>query len=356
MNISMPPHVLSDGTSILVILMGSLGDVVRGLSVVDQLKSNFPSSKVTWLVEPKCQGIVALHSGIDRVILFERGKGFQSLFRLYRELRKEAFDITLDMQRHFKSGFFSFLSRSPRRIGFNKKNSKEGNFIFNNEHLPFRDDSVPKIHHYLDFISALGGEIRQPLSFGIKGSPLREKNAAKFNTIATPVLFFVMGSSWRSKDWPLEGYEGLLRLILTRTSYSVILLGDRSQKDAEIELLKRTAYIVPDISKRVCGFVGETTLGELVTLIGASQAGAGPDSGPGHISGALGKPYVALFGPTSPSRVAPYGSEHLAIKSSVGCSPCMRRDCPGLNTVCMRLLRPEVVFERLFSILKEGYS
>ncbi len=341
-------------SSILVILMGALGDVVRGLAVIDQIRNNFPHVKITWLIEPKCRGIVSLHSGIDKVILFERGQGLSAVLRLARTLRRERFDITLDMQRHLKSGFFSWLSGSARRIGFSRKNTKEGNFLFNNEYIPYREENSPKIEHYLDFVRTLGGGVQEPLTFGLEGTPLSDSINSRVGALRSHYVFLVMGSSWSSKNWPLDGYEGLLLLLLKKSQLGIVLVGDRTQRESQSHLLENLKNLHPEFAHRVVGVVGDTTLGELVTLISQSKGGAGPDSGPGHIAGAVGVPYVALFGPTPHVRVAPYGCEHLVVTSSLGCSPCLRRECPGLNTVCMRLLRPEVVFDRLFSALKEG--
>ena len=50
---------------ILVVLMGAIGDVVRGLSVVTAIKAHYPDAHITWLVEPACSGIVSLHSNVQ---------------------------------------------------------------------------------------------------------------------------------------------------------------------------------------------------------------------------------------------------------------------------------------------------
>ena len=48
------------------------------------------------------------------------------------ELRKQKFDFVLDFHGIIKSGMISFLSGSPKRIGYDRKSSKEGNFLFSN--------------------------------------------------------------------------------------------------------------------------------------------------------------------------------------------------------------------------------
>ena len=86
---------------------------------------------------------------------------------------------------------------------------------------------------------------------------------------------------------------------------------------------------------------------ELVTIISQCRLGVGPDSGPGHIASAFGVPYISIFGPTSPLRVAPVGNEDLVVSAKIGCSPCYRRTCPGLNKLCMRLISVPAVLDRV---------
>ena len=81
--------------NILIILMGSLGDVVRGLSLVDEIKSAWPDTRITWLVEPTCEPIVSLHPRINKIIIFNRKNWMAALPGLISELRKNKFDLVL---------------------------------------------------------------------------------------------------------------------------------------------------------------------------------------------------------------------------------------------------------------------
>ena len=340
-----------DGASILIILLGALGDVVRGLALIDQLRRNFSNLRITWLVEPKCRDIVALHPGIDELLVFERAKGIVGAASLIRELRKRNFDITLDLQRHFKSGCFSLFSGASRRIGFNRANTKEGNWIFNNEFIGAVDeDSVAKLVIYLSFINALGGKVQEPLNFGLALSDQATQLEAISAIPKSEYTVLVLGSSWKSKNWPQEGYVGLLDLLKQRyPRISVVLVGDKSQATLSQELVKHA----DSGSRQISNLVGKTSLEELCQVIRGARFCVGPDSGPAHIAGAFGVPYISLFGPTSPQRVAPYKSEHLALQSNIGCAPCYLRECPGLGGLCMKLLTPHAVLDKVQEILDE---
>src|SRR5690606_22353666 len=99
---------------------------------------------------------------------------------------------------------------------------------------------------------------------------------------------------------------------------------------------------------------GKTDLKELLAILATARFCIGPDSGAGHICGALGVPYVSLFGPTAPLRTAPFGSEDLVLQSQIACAPCYRRECPGLNKLCMRLISVKSVLEKVSTIGKRS--
>ena len=336
----------NDRFSILILLMGSVGDVARGIVLTHQIKTQRPDCRITWLVEPKSHAVVELHSGIDEIILFERGKGLPALIGLFSKLRSQRFDVVLDLQRHAKSGLFSWLSGAPRRIGFHRTDAKEGNWLFSTETIPALGESIPKIRHYLAFLQPLGLEIIEPFDFGLRTKAELVALPDAFPvTYESPRIGLLLGSAWRSKDWVAEGYDQLISLILNRLDSKVFLLGDKSVAPLAERLI--SAHNNP----RLLSFAGKTSLRELIGIIANIDLICGPDSGPGHIAAALGVPYVGLFGATDPERTAPFGSEALVVRGAVGCSPCYRRECPGLNRVCMRLISPSAVFERIRAVL-----
>ena len=331
--------------SILIILMGSLGDVARGLCLVSHIKTNLPQSCVTWLVEPKWAQLVRCHSQIDKVIVFQRAWRISALWHLYKDLNREHFDITLDLQRVLKSGFFSLLSGAGRRIGFHRHNAKEFNWIFNNEHIGYHSDALTKIRHYLKFTEHLGLPEPDTLEFGLSSLNPIEASPRVVADIKQPFVAVVLGASWESKDWSFEGYLGLIRHILSALKLQVVLLGDGSRK-ALAQGLSQSVNLPGLID-----LAGKTSLLELTAVLKKAAAGIGPDSGPGHLAAAVGTPFVSLFGPTSPERTAPFGYEDLVVTSSLDCAPCYQKRCPDHQNQCMQSIESSHVAEKLSKAL-----
>jgi len=313
--------------------MGSIGDVTRGFSVLSPIKQQYPDVRITWLVEPKCEGLVRLHPLIDQVVVFNRSKGIRGIPALWRELQKQEYDVVLDMQRHFKSGLFSRLAPAKRRIGFHPRNTKEFNHWFHKEYIDYFPESVSKITNYQAFIKAIGGtpfSSSGPFTFGLESF-----EGGRYPDLPAQANYIgvVLGSSWPSKDIPKSTYLVLLqRLLEDFPNFSILLFGDKTH----VSLAQAISAELNN--SRIFSSAGATDLGGLCTLLGKCLVVVGPDSGPGHICSAVGTPYVACFGPTDPRRVAPVGNEDRVIQSSIGCAPCWRRKCPGLDTLCMQMI------------------
>ena len=342
--------------SILIILLGALGDVARGFAVLEPIKKKYPDCKITWLVEPKCEGIVKLHPMIDNVIVFERNNGWKGLKKLIKELRSTNFDVTLDMQRHMKSGFFSIISGSKQRIGFHKKNSKEFNWIFNNEYIKYcNEQNTPKINQYIDFVKKLNINV-DTISFGIDQSVYMNSLPNNLQNIKEKVVSLIVGSSWKSKDWDIEGYKKL-SIDLINLGYKIVFVGDKNKYEDVNTFIQSEFNSVhsnsSELQSLAINLLGKTSLKELLAILNISTICVGPDSGPAHLAAITNTRFISLFGPTSPDRVFPYGNRDLVIQSEIGCNKCYRRECPGLNSLCMRLISPDIVKNKLLETLQE---
>jgi ADP-heptose:LPS heptosyltransferase len=326
--------------SILIILMGSLGDVARGLCLVSHIKDHLPTSKISWLIEKKSTDLIGFHPRLDKAIAFDRANGISGVWDLYKALRREHFDITLDLQRLLKSGIFSLISGARRRIGFHRRNAKELNWVFNNEHIPYCSENRSKLDHYLKFTEHLGLPDPNTLDFGLAALDVKRTAPQQVVKIQNTFIAVVMGSSWESKDWNFDGYYNFVQYIIENQNHHVVLLGGNSQRPLAARLIEKLN------SLRVLDLTGNSLV-EMTAVLKAAAAAVGPDSGPGHLAAAVGTPYVTLFGPTPANRHAPYGCEHLIVQSDLKCAPCYKKQCPEDNNRCMVNIEIEDVAQKI---------
>jgi ADP-heptose:LPS heptosyltransferase len=93
---------------------------------------------------------------------------------------------------------------------------------------------------------------------------------------------------------------------------------------------------------------GQTTLPEMVEWLRRCELMVTNDTGPMHAAAALGKPLVALFGPTEPRRTGPYGHLESVLRIDLPCSPCLKSHCTWEKPdECLKAISPTMVFERV---------
>lgn len=333
----------SGDCSSLIVLTGSLGDVARGLPLAALLKRARPSGRVTWVVERRWSPLVSLSRHVSRVVEFNRAAGPRAIPPLVRALREERYDIAFDLQRLFKSGLIARWSGARRRVGFHPRDSRELNRFFNNEYIAAHGTAVSKLRHYLAFGEHVGLDVPASPDFGLSGLDVAAHLPASLVRRARPYVVVAVGSSWPSKNWPAIEVERLCELILAGTALDIVLAGHGPPAGGG-NGAGRPAPVHG--GARVIDLLGRTSLVELTAVLAGARLAIGPDTGTGHVAAAVGTRYLGLFGPTDPRRVAPWGSEALAVTSPAACVGCRRRRCAGGSDWCMASITADLVWAR----------
>lgn len=337
-------------SSVLIVLLGAIGDVVRGLAVATHLKKQWPNTRVTWAVEPISRSLVEHHPSIDRVVVFDRKRKLAGYKDFIAELRGEHYDVCLDLQRHFKSGLTAKLSGAKRRIGFDFRNSREANWLFQTELIKQQIRLTPKIQQFFAFIDALGLPPVDKADFALRPTAAEQQRVDELLQIGTsasgPLCALLIGSTWPSRIWSAENYILLSRMLWEKYKMRVVCVGGPSD-------LAMAEKIAAELGECCINIAGKTSLRELSAVFLRVRTAVGSDSGPMHIAAACNLTVVSLWGATSPIRSGPYGSEGYVLQSAIGCSPCYRRECPGLGQACMAALTPQIVFSQLERLFDE---
>jgi heptosyltransferase-1 len=311
----------NSGPRILAVRLGAMGDILHALPAVASLKSSFPGSRVTWLVEPKWAALLEGNPFVDRVLLFHRGS-FQQWMRNWRTLRAERFDLAVDFQGLIKSAIAASVSHADRLFGFHSAELRERPAaLFYSHRIASRLPHV--VEKNLELASAAGASSLLRTFAVPPGRPEGVLPESSF-VLASPL------AGWPSKQWPLEYYG---------------LVGQRLDRELGVPLVLNVA---PGMEDRVAGVPGTRVhVSSVAGLIDANRRAAaviGVDSGPLHLAAALGKPGVAIFGPTDPARNGPYGGSIAVLRSPHAITSYKRAHEIDAS---MRAIDPDSVFEAL---------
>jgi heptosyltransferase-1 len=325
---------------ILIVLHGAIGDVVRALPLLMRVRAGYPDARISWALEPIAAPLLNGHPALDNRLVFERPRGVRGFIEFLARIRSLGADVTLDLQRHLKSGVVSRTSGAAVRIGFHRRNTKEGNWLFNNRYLPPLDPFGLKLQQYLGFADVLGVP-PTAVRFGL--APTDEDRArvqALLGNSTGPLATMFVGSTWPSRFWFAERNAEVVRGLRVR-GFEPVLVGSAGEREfaADVARLAR----VP-----VLNVAGTTRLRDLIALFERSRIAIGPDSGPMHIAAAMGCRVISLWGATSPARSAPWGSADLVLQGEASCVPCYRRRCP-IERLCMQSISPDAVLAKVDS-------
>jgi heptosyltransferase-1 len=306
---------------ILVVRLGAMGDIIHALPAAASLKHSFPGSRLTWAVEPKWAPLLEDNPFIDRMVLLRRDTpaGF---FESWRSLRAERYDFAVDFQGLIKSALVASAARPDRIFGFHHTQVRERAAA-----LFYSHKTVSRAAHVVDKnldLAAAAGAANPLRTFPLPaGRPEGDLPPGDF-VLASP------SAGWRAKQWPMEHYQALAARLLRELGVPLVLNGP------------------PGSGLQHC-----SGLPGLIHATRRAAAVVGIDSGPLHLAAALGKPGVAIYGPTDPARNGPYGDSLRVLRSPAAVTTYKRG---GSIDESMREVSPGQVFEALKAMLGERRS
>jgi len=349
-----------DCHKILILRLSAVGDVIRTLPVVKGLKEYYPLSYIAWVVEEPSKALLESQPEIDQVILFPRKRwmdGIKTPRRIWatlREilgfimaLRREGFDVVFDFHGILKSGLLSFFSGSSKRIGFDRRSSKEGNFFFSNVKVKLPEEKMSRFQKNFALLKGIGLEMKSihpKLHIPEKDKEYVESffNASSI-PLKSPCIAVHPGTSPKTfyKRWMFDRYSQLADRLACELKATVIFTWGPGEYEWVEEIqkgMKEPSLLGPRTESL-------TQLGEVFRRCDLYIGG---DTGPMHIASFMGIPVVIIYGPTDPQVNEPFG-QHKKVRKNVECNPCRKHSCKELT--CLKAVTVDDVFKATKEIL-----
>ena len=328
---------------ILILKPSSLGDVVQALPVLRSLKRHLPESRIFWWIDSALAPLLESDPDLAGIVRFERRRWaapqhWGELWRSVRWVRRQSFDWVIDLQCLARSGAFAWLANGGLTVGLDEP--REGARMFYDLAARRPSFHTHAVDWYLRVLPLLGLSAASDFDW----LPPRPEVAAairrRWPVNSSDGIILQPGARWLNKRWPVESFAVLARQILEQfPGVHVAVLGG-----AEDTALGQA--VAGAAGPSCLDLTGRLSLPEMVEWIRSCRLMVTNDTGPMHVAAALGKPVVALFGPTEPRRTGPYGQIQNVLQLSLPCSPCLRSRCHYAKPLeCLRALPPERVFE-----------
>ncbi len=366
--------------NILIVKPSSLGDIVRTLPFLPVLREKYPKSRISWLVRPIFADLLRDNPYIDEIIEFDRkyfGKIFRNyaatrdFFKFLHQLRKRHFDLVIDAQGLFRSGFIAFATGSPVRLGFARAREMASMFYNYKVNLP------GELEHFVDTCWRLMrplGLYDKPKRFVLPVNDEHQRQAVQLlrkQGIMDDEPYFVIlpGGTVAEKRWSAHNFAQLAAKLSAKYHYPVVLLGNgQIEHEIALEIMQLAPNIVSSAkggiktdvrtittnggAAGIINLVGKTSVQQMIAIIGKAKMVIGNDSGPLHIAAAMGVGLVALYGPTNPCVVGPYGYMGSVIEAGRNVERTGRyssKEEHNINSITV-----EQVFEKVEAVLESS--
>ena len=285
--------------------------MARSVPAVASLRLAFPAARVDWLVEEGFEAVVSHHPAVSNVVTFPKKRIRHALRRLdprplielARTLRTSRYDRVLDLQGLARSAAMAWLTRAPGRIGL--ADARELGWLA----YTTRAEASAEMHAVERMLAVVAAAGAAPVADMRLYVPPRGKEWLATQAWARrPYVVLAPTSRWPAKQWPAARFAEVA-LAARAMDLAVAVVGsggERAQCEAVTALAGRDEGVID--------LVGGTDVAGLMACIEGSRGVVANDSAALHLAVGLGRPTVALFGPTRMDRVGPFGRSHEVIQ------------------------------------------
>jgi heptosyltransferase I len=334
---------------ILIIKPSALGDVATTLPLVCDLKAASPEAQIDWLIHPAYAPLIEGHDAVHQVVLFDRKKltawwyrpaAFRLFWQLLGTLRQNRYDVVIDAQGLLRSGFLTWITGAKIRIGFAHAREGATQAYTHKVSLPEDGEQTLAVDRMRALGKPLGADGSKPAQFRIPVPELPVHYSAF--KVQDSFIAVIPGARWPTKRWAVERFAALAERLL-QEGHTLLLLGSPDEKSLCDALQQEIEHRTSNTAN-LHNLAGQSPIPTLIALLARARLVIANDTGPLHMAGALGRPVVALYGPTSPAFVGPYGQLGNVLRHDVPCHPCRLRTCDHHS--CMQGLSVDVVWEK----------
>ncbi len=320
---------------ILLVRLGALGDIVHALPVAAALRERYPDARIDWLVDVRHAALLDLVPVIDRRVAVDSRRWGTALGGL-RAIRRDRYDVALDIQGLVKSAVFARLSGAARVVGFTRPHLREKPAAWFYSEACDPGAAIHVIDKNLSVLALFGiAERRRRFPLAVPDSaasgPVVERvrrDGAGGYALINP------GAAWPNKQWPAARFGEVASALACRHALLPVVLwgpGEQALAAAVVEASGGTAMAAPP-----------TGIGDLLALARGARLMVSGDTGPLHLAAAVGAPVVALFGPTDPARNGPWEAADISLSRFADCVCHYQRRCRR-NSGCIEDIAVEDV-------------
>ena len=358
-----------DHPNIIIINPFGIGDVIFSTPLVEALKKEYPDSSISYICNKRSREAISSNPSLNKIFIYEKDdyrdlwkdsklSAVRAFWRFVKDIKKERFDIAIDLSLNYQAGLLFKLLGVRTRVGLNYRN--RGKFLTNKMAIDgFNDKHV--IEHYLDVLTLLGIDLskadRSPRVYVTDDD---KRWAGQFlelhGYLGKERLIGIMpgcGASWgadaKCRRWDPEGFVKVCDELVRVYNAKIIIFGDSKEAHLCAEIQSK----LKDGAIMACG---KTSIREFLGLLSECDVAITNDGGPLHMAVGVSTKTVSIFGPVDERIYGPYppAPGHIAVSApGISCRPCYKRFKYTLcnDRKCLSSISPEMILKAVGKLL-----
>jgi heptosyltransferase I len=281
---------------ILVVRLSALGDLILAQPALMALRREVPNAEISWLVDQRFAGLAADVPGVRPIGINKPRTPFDYV-RLWRQFRRQDFDVLLAMQANLRVNLLYACVRSRRKVGFDQRRARDGHGRFVTERIETRDEHL--LDGFLQFASVLGAPEDSPPQWPRWDTSSVEPSWRSLG-LKGPYVVVHTGTSKPERCWPTYRYGELAARFAASHALPVVLTGGNSPHEQSAA----TAFITE--CPRAINLTGKTPLNQLRLILKNASVVVSPDTAAVHLARVENVPVVGLYAVARPELSGPY--------------------------------------------------
>lgn len=317
---------------------GAIGDLLHTLPALKSLRKKYPFARITVVVSPGLEPLLRETMIADNVLVFDKSKlkkKLKDFIEFGLLLRRERYDLFIDLQPSIRSRVLRWISRPVRALVYRKQRRREN-----------RDQRLHAVDNFMETLRPLG--IDEPVtSIDLPVVPDALRGADRFLAdhgidAAQPVIALncSVGSARPARNWFPERFALLADRIISELGAAVVFVGGGEDR----ELVRR---VIAGMRGKAVSAAGELSIEHSAALLSRCACLVSSDTGPLHLATAVGTPVIGLYGSTDPARTGPVGKANRVLIKDLPCVPCEEKHCPLGTRACMAAISVDEVLEAI---------
>ncbi len=329
-----------------------IGDAVLSQPLLARLAAQRPASAIDVFAPKWVLPVYGRMPEVAKTIENPFGHGQLALRqrrRVGRELAQHGYSHAYVLPNSFKSALAPWFAGIGRRIGY----IGEMRYGLLNDRRPLDKQRLPlMVERFAWLAQPAGSELQRPVA-----NPRLHVTESEFSDtckrlkLGSPqrLACFCPGAEFGpAKRWPAD-YFAILAKHLADKGYAIWLLGSAADRPVGEEI----ARVSGGHATNLCG---TTSLDEATVLLSGADLVVTNDSGLMHVSAALDRPTIAIYGSSSPAFTPPLADAAHVVKLNLPCSPCFQRTCPLKHFDCMVKLDPATLMRQIAALRNSNFE